>query len=301
MGGKYLKILNFGSLNIDYVYQVEHLVRPGETLSSVDRKVFAGGKGLNQSIAMARAGAKVYHAGVVGEEGVFLTEILRRNDVDTEYIEKEIGQSTGHAVILVDQQGQNSIILYGGTNQRQNRSHIEKILNGFDKGDYLVLQNEINELSFIVDKAYERGMKVILNPSPMNEKIQSLDLNKVSMLILNEVEGRDLSGEEDPQEILKVLSETYPSMTIILTVGVNGAYYKSGEESVFQSAYKVQAVDTTGAGDTFTGYLIAALSRGETVENSMNLAAKASAISVTRNGAEASIPIIAEVLDYKFD
>ncbi|SFN79957.1 ribokinase [Proteiniclasticum ruminis] len=296
-----MKILNFGSLNIDYVYQVEHLVRPGETLSSVDRKVFAGGKGLNQSIAMARAGAKVYHAGVVGEEGVFLTEILRRNDVDTEYIEKEIGQSTGHAVILVDQQGQNSIILYGGTNQRQNRSHIEKILNGFDKGDYLVLQNEINELSFIMDKAYERGMKVILNPSPMNEKIQSLDLNKVSMLILNEVEGRDLSGEEDPQEILKVLSETYPSMTIILTVGVNGAYYKSGEESVFQSAYKVQAVDTTGAGDTFTGYLIAALSRGETVENSMNLAAKASAISVTRNGAEASIPIIAEVLDYTFD
>lgn len=296
-----MKILNFGSLNIDYVYQVEHLVRPGETLSSVDRKVFAGGKGLNQSIAMARAGAKVYHAGVVGEEGVFLTEILRRNDVDTEYIEKEIGQSTGHAVILVDQQGQNSIILYGGTNQRQNRSHIEKILNGFDKGDYLVLQNEINELSFIMDKAYERGMKVILNPSPMNEKIQSLDLNKVSMLILNEVEGRDLSGEEDPQEILKVLSETYPSMTIILTVGVNGAYYKSGEESVFQSAYKVQAVDTTGAGDTFTGYLIAALSRGETVENSMNLAAKASAISVTRNGAEASIPIIAEVLNYTFD
>lgn len=296
-----MKILNFGSLNIDYVYQVEHLVRPGETLSSVDRKVFAGGKGLNQSIAMARAGAKVYHAGVVGEEGVFLTEILRRNDVDTEYIEKEIGQSTGHAVILVDQQGQNSIILYGGTNQRQNRSHIEKILNGFDKGDYLVLQNEINELSFIMDKAYERGMKVIFNPSPMNEKIQSLDLNKVSMLILNEVEGRDLSGEEDPQEILKVLSETYPSMTIILTVGVNGAYYKSGEESVFQSAYKVQAVDTTGAGDTFTGYLIAALSRGETVENSMNLAAKASAISVTRNGAEASIPIIAEVLDYTFD
>ncbi len=296
-----MKILNFGSLNIDYVYQVEHLVRPGETLSSVDRKVFAGGKGLNQSIAMARAGAKVYHAGVVGEEGVFLTEILRRNDVVTEYIEKEIGQSTGHAVILVDQQGQNSIILYGGTNQRQNRAHIEKILNEFNNGDYVVLQNEINELSFIMDKAYEKGMKVILNPSPMNEKIHELDLNKVSMLILNEVEGRDLSGKEDPQEILKVLSETHPYMTVVLTVGVNGAYYKSGEESVFQSAYKVQAVDTTGAGDTFTGYLIAALSRGETVENSMNLAAKASAISVTRNGAEASIPIIAEVLDYKFD
>ena len=296
-----MKILNFGSLNIDYVYQVEHLVRPGETLSSKDRKVFAGGKGLNQSIAMARAGAKVHHAGIVGEEGAFLTDILRRNDVDTDFIKHEKGQSTGHAVILVDQLGQNSIILYGGTNQRQSKVHMEKILEQFDKGDYLVLQNEINELGFLIDKAFEKGMKVILNPSPMNDEIQTLDFNKIAMLILNEVEGRDLTGKEDAQEILHSLAKDYPSMTVVLTVGVNGAYYKSSVESIFQRAYEVKTIDTTGAGDTFTGFLIASLSRGESVEKSMNIAAKASAISVTRNGAEASIPSILEVLDYTFN
>lgn len=291
-----MKILNFGSLNIDYVYEVEHLVRPGETISSLSLQTFAGGKGLNQSIALARAGAAVYHAGAVGEkDGQFLTDILKANHVNTDYIKVLQGEATGHAMITVDYSGQNSIVLYGGANQKIGSSQIEETLQGFNPGDYILLQNEISNLAAIIDAACSKGMKIILNPSPMNEGLKAIDLKKVTYLILNEIEAQDITGETDQDRMLESLLMKYPDLHIVLTLGAEGSIYKDHTQSFKQAAFQVKAVDTTAAGDTFTGYFFASLSKDKSIPEALLLATKASAISVTRKGAEASIPNILEV------
>lgn len=291
-----MKILNFGSLNIDIVYEVDHLVRPGETISSKNRRIFAGGKGLNQSIALARAGASVAHAGAVGaEDGRFLTDILSANGVDTGWIKVMKGEPSGHAIIQVDQSAQNNIILYGGTNQLINEEQIIATLAHFESGDYLVLQNEISNLAKLIDSAHARGMKIILNPSPLDEKIQALDLKKIDYLILNEIEAGDITGETETEAVLLKFRTEYPELKVVLTLGSAGAVYQDQTQRLTQPAFPVEAVDTTAAGDTFTGYFIAAMSRDTTIQEALRLASKAASISVTRRGAEASIPRQTEV------
>lgn len=291
-----MKILNFGSLNIDIVYEVDHLVRPGETISSKNRRIFAGGKGLNQSIALARAGAFVVHAGAVGaEDGRFLTDILSANEVDTRWIKVLEGEPSGHAIIQVDQSAQNNIILYGGTNQLIEEEQITATLAHFESGDYLVLQNEISNLEKLIDLAHARGMKIILNPSPLDEKIQALDLKKIDYLILNEIEAGDITGETETEAVLLKFRTEYPELKVVLTLGSDGAVYQDQTQRLKQPAFPVEAVDTTAAGDTFTGYFIAAMSRDASIQEALRLASKAASISVTRKGAEASIPRQTEV------
>lgn len=152
-----MKVLNYGSLNIDYVYSVDHIAQIGETILSDSLKTFCGGKGLNQSIALAKAGVAVNHAGLIGEDGDILLDICKEYGVDTTYIKKVPAQG-GHTIIQVDKEGRNNIILYGGTNQMQSREYIDKVLSDFTAGDYLLLQNEINQLDYIIDKAYEKEM-----------------------------------------------------------------------------------------------------------------------------------------------
>lgn len=297
-----MKILNFGSLNIDYVYSVDSIVREGETIATKNRNVYAGGKGLNQSIALSRAGSKVYHAGSVNKnDGIFLVDILSKENVNIEFIEFEESESTGHAIISVDKKGQNSIMLYGGTNQMITKSHINKTLELFNSGDFLLLQNEISNIDYIIELAHKKKMVIILNPSPMNEKIYSYDLDKVNYLILNVVEGMDMTEKVDHNDILISLSEKYPNMNVILTIGKDGSLYKraSSDKVIVQNAYIVDVIDSTAAGDTFTGYLFALISQGYEVEESLDIASMASAISVTRNGAESSIPRIEEVMKFK--
>ena len=162
-----MKVLNFGSLNIDYTYQVDHFVRAGETMSSESLQVFSGGKGLNQSIALSKAGADVWHAGAVGAgDGDFLIEQMKKAGVHTELIEHLDGQ-TGHAIIQKDPAGQNCILLYGGANQRITREMVDRVLTQFEADDFLILQNEISEIGYIMEKAHEKGMKIVLNPSPI--------------------------------------------------------------------------------------------------------------------------------------
>lgn len=291
-----MKILNFGSLNIDYVYSVDHMVRPGETLSSLSRKVFAGGKGLNQSVALARAGAEVYHAGAVGnEDGRFLVDILKENEIDTSLIEFDSEESSGHAIINVDKEGQNSIVLYGGANQNIKASHIENVLARFGKGDFLLLQNEINSIKLIMETAYEKGMEIILNPSPIDANLSTYDFSKVRHLILNEIEGEDIAGKKVHSEILDVLLTRFPDMRIVLTLGKQGSIYKDRDTEIRQVPFLFETVDTTGAGDTFTGYFFGMLSQGKDVETALRFASMASAIAVTRNGAVPSIPYKEEV------
>lgn len=292
-----MKVLNFGSLNIDYVYKLQHIVERGETISSESLNTYPGGKGLNQSIALGRAGALVYHAGAVGEDGGFLIEFLGEANVNTDYIRQLPGVKTGHAIIQNDAEGDNCIILYGGANQQIARKHVDEVFMNFGEGDYLVLQNEINELPYIMEKAHERGMVIVLNPSPMDEKIRELPLGYVNHFVLNEIEAAQIVGREceDVQDILKSLGSRFPSAKILLTLGGLGSRYFDGERIVEQKIYKVDTVDTTAAGDTFTGYYIAGLMRGAPVEEALDMAAKAAAVTVSRPGAGVAIPNFEEV------
>jgi len=177
-----MKILNFGSLNIDYVYQMDHFVREGETISSDSLEIFCGGKGLNQSLALSKSGVKVWHAGAVGElDGEILTQQLEQFGIDTKNI-KRVKNKTGHAIIQKNQAGQNGILLYGGANQEITKNQVDQVLNEFRKGDFLILQNEINEVGYIMEQAYGKGMRIVLNPSPMNRKIWSYPLHYVEFL-----------------------------------------------------------------------------------------------------------------------
>ena len=295
-----MKVLCFGSLNIDYTYKVEHFVQKGETISSQSLQVFSGGKGLNQSIALAKAGADTSHAGAIGTDGRFLLEQMEAAGVNTEHVAVLEDVRSGNAIIQNDREGDNCIILYGGANQAITREQADSVIGSFAPGDYIVLQNEINELAYIMEKAHERGMKVILNPSPMDEKIKALPLDYVDYFLLNEVEaGQILETNETDGEILADrLLERFPGAAIVLTLGSKGSIYADGKQKIRQQAYRVKAVDTTAAGDTFTGYFIAEMASGQTPEKAMDLASRASAIAVTRAGAAPSIPLRKEVEEY---
>lgn len=290
-----MKILNIGSLNIDYVYSVDHAVRPGETISASGRQVFCGGKGLNQSIALARAGANVYHAGKIGQDGLFLREILSENGVNVEYTKVVDDISTGHAIIQVDTKGQNCIVIYGGANTSITKSEIDEILSNFDAGDLLLLQNEISNVEYAIEKAHEKGMKIALNPSPIGNLASSDMLKYIDWFILNEVEGFEISGEKNGKDICMKLLERYPDSKVVLTLGKQGCIYYDGENFCEHGIYNVKVVDTTAAGDTFTGYFLACIMEDMDVDKALTLASKASSIAVSRPGASASIPARDEV------
>lgn len=299
-----MKILSFGSLNIDYVYSVPHFVKKGETLSAKELNVYTGGKGLNQSIALARAGVETYQAGAIGTDGMFLLEQLKEAGVKTDLVKILDDVRTGNAIIQNDDEGDNCIVLFGGANQAITKEQVDEVFKDFTNEDYLLIQNEINELLYIVEKAKEEGMKIILNPSPMNEKIMKLPLDQIDYFILNEIEAMQILEMDKPEEIdgkyiASLLHERFKDATIVLTLGSEGSVCISDDEYVEQSIYKVKAIDTTAAGDTYTGYFIAGILKGKTIKESMDIASKASAIAVTRQGAAPSIPVLEEVEEYK--
>ncbi len=290
-----MKIVNFGSLNIDYTFVVSEIAKPGQTVSSVAELCFPGGKGLNQSVAIARAGHLVHHAGIIGEDGLFLKRLLENTGVDCRFI-KVVGEGTGKAFIQVESSGQNCIVLSGGANQKNSHEYCDEVLNNFEKGDYLLVQNEVNCMDYLIDKAYEKGMIIVLNPSPMDEKVLACDLSKVSVFIMNEDEGEKITGESETEEILDRMAERYPGAKIILTLGKQGAVYSWKSERIFQESFQVETVDTTGAGDTFTGYLLSNMMEGLPMTECLKYAAKAASIAVTREGAASGIPCKEEVI-----
>lgn len=289
-----MKILDFGSLNFDKVYSLDHLVEPGETITSKDYNCFFGGKGLNQAVALARSGAEVAMAGSIGEDGEAFLKLCEENGIDSSKLQRVPGQS-GHAIIQVSGKGENAIILFGGSNVKNTREYVDSVLLDFEPGDYILLQNEINLLDYVIDKAYERGMKIVLNPSPFNDALKSCDLRKISLFMLNEVEGGQITGETEPDRILDELSRLFPEAELVLTLGKKGSIYMKGKHRYVCRCVETVAVDTTAAGDTFTGYFIGGLYKGMTPEQAMDRASKASAISVCRAGAIPSIPYANEV------
>lgn len=292
-----MKALVFGSLNLDYVYSVSHFVQPGETMASDCMQIFCGGKGLNQALAFCRSGVDTWHAGAVGaDDGKILIQYLNKSGVHTDFIQQK-ESSSGHAVIQKTPEGENSILLNGGANQLITEAYVDFVLPHFTKGDYLVLQNEINQIPYIMEQAHQIGMHIVLNPSPMDEKIWDMPLSYVDFLILNELEGAALAGgpQQDDEKMLGQLMERFPDAKIVLTLGKGGSVYGYKNQTCYQPVYPVEAVDTTAAGDTFMGFFMGSVIQGKEVGASLKIAAKAAAIAVGRNGAGVSIPDRKEV------
>lgn len=284
-----MKILNFGSCNIDYVYTLEHIIFPGETLSTKSLEIFPGGKGLNQSIAVARAGVPVWHAGYIGSDGNMLQDILQESGADISFL-KQIDSPNGHAIIQLDPSGENSIFVYQGTNGCIGRDYMDQVLSHFSSGDLLLLHNEINDIDYLIQKAHTKGMQIVLNPSPFTKDLNKLDLNKITYLLLNETEAKGFSGTEDPQQFISFVRKHYPRLKVVLTLGKQGCIYADNLVAVSHPAFEVNAVDTTAAGDTFTGYFVAQVAKGSSYTEAIRTATAASAVAVSKMGAAPSIP-----------
>jgi ribokinase len=309
-----VKALVYGSLNIDLVFSVDHIVRPGETIGSGNLERGAGGKGANQAAALAKAGLETFMAGKIGADGEFLLELLQSYGVNTDLVAR-YGGATGQALIQLDSVRQNAIVLFPGGNARIEAPEIRRCLEGFGPGDLVLLQNEINCTAEIMRAAKERGISIGLNPSPCDEGIAKLPLELADTLFVNEIEGAALAaysgpagaaepsgtgagdgfGERIYRDILEALVGKFPAAEIILTAGRAGAFYGFGEKRARGNITEVPVADTTAAGDTFTGYFIAGRARGFSVEKTLALACKAASIAVSRKGAMPSIPFAEEV------
>lgn len=290
-----MKVLNFGSLNIDYVYEVDSLPSPGETACAESRVTYCGGKGLNRAVALAKAKIPVTHAGSVGSDGNALIDALREAGVNTDYVLRQDGIS-GHTVIEADEQDQRTILSYGGTNMQIPREHIDRILMNFSEGDMLLVDNEINEVGYIIEQAHARGMTVLYSPSPFDQSVFSLPLDFVDCFIVNQGEGEMLTETRRWENIIPKLARKYPGAHILLTLGDKGAKYCNGSVIYHQNIYPVKPVDPTAAGDAFVGYFVYGLISGLLPQEAMKIAAKAASITITRKGAAESIPAIDEVM-----
>lgn len=290
-----MKVLNIGSMNLDHVYTVDHIVEPGETQSSTQLQLFLGGKGMNQSVALAKAGVEVYQGGMIGEDGGVFLDACREYGIHADYI-RTVDARTGHAIIQIDKNAQNCILLYGGANQALTEAYVDEVISQFDSGDILLLQNEVNLLPYIVDRGHAQGMKIVLNPSPFDDKLKAVDMTKISLFLLNEIEGYQLTGCREPDAIIDSIRERFPHAAVVLTLGSDGAVYADQSCKHFQPIFPVKAVDTTAAGDTFTGYFIAGLAQGMEIPDILRMSAKASSIAVSRAGAVPSIPYRNEVI-----
>ncbi len=288
------RILNFASFNIDMVYTLDHIALVGETQETTTLNTYPGGKGLNHSVAAAKAGGKVYTAGYIGKDGDIFVDIMRENGVDMSYM-KRVNEKSGHAIIQVTREGENAGIIYGGSNKMFTKSYIDSVLSEFSDNDIVFLQNEINLVDYIVDRAHEKGMRIFLNASPANEALKNIDFNKITHLVINELEAKQLTGTDDPEACVMYLIRSYPKLKIILTLGKNGCVYAYGNKRIYHPAFKVDVVDTTAAGTVFAGYFVVAVAEGRDEMYAVRYASAAAAISVSRRGAAPSIPDRAEV------
>lgn len=293
-----MKVLVFGSCNIDIVYSVQGIVRPGETAAAQTRATYPGGKGFNQAMALCKAGVPIHFAGCIGEDGRWLQSLLNEAGADTTLV-RCTDTPTGCAVIQVDADGQNAIIVYPGANGKITPADALAVLAHFEAGDMLVLQNEISALDEIIDAAAEKGMRIMLNPSPFDAHFATLDLRKIAYLIVNETEGCALAQSDNPFDLIESVKSRGLATEVILTLGERGSVWWNGQTLTKGGVFKTEAVDTTAAGDTFTGYLVAGLLSGGTPAEILATAAAASAVAVSRHGASSSIPTPDEVASAK--
>ncbi len=284
-----MKALVFGSCNLDYIYRVPRIVAPGETLGVQEVRVSPGGKGLNQAVALRRAGLDVYFAGACGPDGDLLRDTLEGAGVDVSFL-RRAGVPSGQAHIQVDANGENAILLYRGANHAITQAEISETLSRFSPGDLLVLQNETSELQYMISEGAARGMRTVLNPSPFAPEMRQVDYGKIWLVFVNETEAAGLTDGLPEEEWIRQTRLKYPGTRWVVTLGAKGSYYFDRDTLVRQAAVPAAAVDTTCAGDTFTGFFTEALVRGLSPKAALARGAAASAITVSRVGAAGVIP-----------
>ncbi|RBO83943.1 ribokinase [Marinomonas aquiplantarum] len=292
-----MTIYNVGSINLDHLYQLDHFVRPGETMASDHYQCLLGGKGANQSVALAKAGADVKHVGAIHHSDQSVVTQLQSLGVDTSLI-RQIDVPTGHAIIQLTKEAENSIILYQGANHALTEEQVDQVLENAQQGDWVLLQNETNLIEYVMQKAQQQGVKVAFNPAPMDVALTKQVLGLVDLLIVNEVEAMDLIGTPDIDTTITAFPDAYPDLAVLMTLGKAGVCYFNGEERIQVEAFSVKAVDTTAAGDTFIGFCLSAMMQGQGMAESIRRACAASAICVTRLGAASSIPTQQEVTEF---
>ncbi|UWQ41373.1 ribokinase [Leisingera aquaemixtae] len=290
-----MAIWNLGSINADMVYSMPHLPAAGETLAALRLDRFLGGKGANMSVAATRAGSEVHHIGAVGSDGDWAIERLKAYRAGTEHI-VQVEAPTGHAIIAVEPGGENQIILFPGANRLISKDQLNQALDKASAGDILVMQNETNMQAEAAQLGRQMGLRVCYAAAPFDADAVQAVLPYLDFLILNEVEAQQLQqaiGKSPGQIGIK---------DVIVTLGSKGARHIDGETGAVLDvpALPVTAVDTTGAGDTFTGYVLSGLDRGLAMAEAMDQASRASALMVTRHGTADVIPELAEVQAARF-
>ena len=274
-----MHVLNIGSLNIDNVYQVPHFLRGGETVAAYRRTLHVGGKGLNQSVALARAGIASSHAGIIGRDGEVLKNFLEAEGVNVAHVEMRADEASGHTVIQISPEGENAILYYPGTNTCLTREFVKNAVSDLKQGDVLLLQNETNAIRDAIEIGLEKGLRIVFNPAPFDRSVPLLPLNQTAALILNEGEARGLYSMDeaaaenlDDLELLTALGERYPNSTLLITLGARGVAWNAEEKG--EDPARCRAI----------------------LEDGIKYAVTAAALSVTRAGAAESIPHF-EVVD----
>ena len=290
-----MRILDFASVNRDHVYHVPTIVKPGQTISASQKQIYWGGKGLNQCIAAARGGGDVVLACRIHQaDESALLELLHACGAHPTFV-SPTELPTGQAIIQVDANGQNSIIVYAGANHSYTKEFVEHALNTCSPGDFVLLTNEVNEVNTIIELAYQKELKIVWNPSPFDTSLCQIDLTKVSMFLLNEDECHSFTGIADPFESASALCERAQGATIVETLGSKGVLCIHNGKTYRHGVYDVEVVDTTAAGDTFTGYFLAACARNDNIDKALMLASRAASLAVSVKGAVNSIPYLADV------
>lgn len=299
------KICVIGSLNMDLVVNVDIMPKKGQTLIGSNFKEIPGGKGANQAVAMARLGGDVRMIGKVGKDsfGEALINQLKEDKIKTNYIYKE-DCSSGVAMITVDKNAENSIVVAPGANFRVLEEDIDKCINGIDESDIVVLQLEtpISTIKYALKRSKELGKYTILNPAPA-VKLEDDIIKNVDLLTPNETELEILSGvkienEDDIKKAANIMIKKGIKQ-LIVTLGSKGSLYIDKDTTKLKKSYKVQAIDTTAAGDSYTGALAVAFAKDKKIDEAMNFASKVGALTVTREGAQSSLPTIEEVENFR--
>ena len=283
-----MTVFNLGSINIDLVYLVPHFPAPGETLTTLDHQRTLGGKGANQSIALARAGGDVRHIGATNPEDEWLRAEMRSAGVELSGVQ-DSALATGHAIVSVSADGENQILLFPGANHDIDMDAARATLDAAGGGDWALLQNETNGGGDFVAAARERGLKLAYSAAPFDAEVTAALLPHTDLLIVNEGEAEALAA------MLGTPATEAGIPHLVITRGGDGADYSGEAGSVHQPAFEVDVVDTTGAGDCFFGYFLAEIAAGQAVPRALRLASAAAALHVTRKGAGAVIPARAEV------
>jgi ribokinase len=288
-------IVVVGSINADLVFEADKRPNPGETLIGKDFKTVPGGKGANQAIAASRLGAKVAMMGCLGEDqnGIFLEENLKVNNVETKFIKKVKGVPSGVAGITLAE-GDNSIIVVPGANYEVDKTYIDKNIEVIKSAKIVLLQLEIpiEVVEYVIDICSKNKVKTILNPAPI-QKLKEDTLEKLDYLTPNEHEFEILYGSKREEEMLKKHKNK-----LIITKGSEGVSFSDGDKVINITSNKVKVVDTTGAGDTFNGAFAYSLVKGMNIKESIEFANKAAAISVTKFGAQGGMPTLKEVDEF---